>query len=796
MGSLCFSSATILRCESFTSLESQLLIIPAALELVFSTALVFTNRGSGRRHLLLTAEGWSFFALALLELLSHTIPAVRGSVSTFSIVDIVLGATSFLPIFFYTFYVYLFTSGELVEALPKRSQRVANVLLLLMIPGIIALNELSSFIGISRRQIFQKGTAVLAIGFANDRDKQLWTFFTSLTLALLTAFEAINFCFAFYRLVRAFVDQRRIETTSSDEAHALKGIGWISGGFKLGAIETVIGFAQGGFGGALTRRIVRLLARAILIVGIMKGVDRLDDFTEVTRELDAAKRPRRSRFLMISNPRFSTFRQLSPTAEDFYSAPRANPVIVEPEPEMMEVGRTVSAQYSARESTRSDFSQKMAEFTQIKQQHAGDTLEVPKQRVTVHFGDKGAPSLQMRFSHLDMPSPAVIADSVKARPVSPSWMSMAQSSQYNPSIAPSFAFDPPQPIPTTYPKYVAGGNVEVGSQYSRALSSAELPHRRGMSEFSTRSSNTLAAMRKLAEQFPGPPVTEAVPGSPVSRASTWYPEPQPSSTFDAAVVPDSPEPAFYTYDSPVSPTSDTDSYAYSPPVRNPAFESPPAVAGRSRAMSGATTGPESGTYFSRMSHEQSATTASTSTNPFYYDEMGDTKGKGRAYPMILPVNMEDGPKSAEANPRTSAALLQMMQQGDGAVHKAWTPPELTPAESDATAKPPVADLATMSSSWLASEDEGDVDDTEADHEAPVWATASKVPVPVRVKSVGRVKAPRKATPAPLAPSRHVARGSVHIQPITVPPSGFASEVQIVQGSSSADSFKSEFSDRH
>jgi hypothetical protein len=40
----------------------------------------------------LTAEGWSYFALALLELLSHNIPAVRDSVSVFSIVDIVLGA--------------------------------------------------------------------------------------------------------------------------------------------------------------------------------------------------------------------------------------------------------------------------------------------------------------------------------------------------------------------------------------------------------------------------------------------------------------------------------------------------------------------------------------------------------------------------------------------------------------------------------------------------------------------------------------------------------------------------------
>lgn len=111
----------------------------------------------------------------------------------------------------------------------------------------------------------------MAIGFASDKDQLLWTFFTSTCLALLTAYQAINFMFAFYRLIRAFIDQRRIETTESDERRLFKGIGWISGALKLGAIETVVGFAQGGFGGALIRRILRFLARAILCIGLYKG---------------------------------------------------------------------------------------------------------------------------------------------------------------------------------------------------------------------------------------------------------------------------------------------------------------------------------------------------------------------------------------------------------------------------------------------------------------------------------------------------------------------------------------------
>ena len=50
-----------------------------------------------------------------------------------------------------------------------------------------------------------------------------------------------------------------------------RGIGWIATGLKLGAIESVAGFANAGFGGALTRKILRLVARAFLIIGVIKG---------------------------------------------------------------------------------------------------------------------------------------------------------------------------------------------------------------------------------------------------------------------------------------------------------------------------------------------------------------------------------------------------------------------------------------------------------------------------------------------------------------------------------------------
>lgn len=112
----------------------------------------------------------------------------------------------------------------------------------------------------------------LRIGFDAKTDTQtIWIFFSAITLALLTAYQAICFTLVFFRLVKAAVNQRRIETASTDARHMFRGVGWIAMGLKLGAIETVIGFAEGNFGTALTRRILRFLGRALLIIGIVKG---------------------------------------------------------------------------------------------------------------------------------------------------------------------------------------------------------------------------------------------------------------------------------------------------------------------------------------------------------------------------------------------------------------------------------------------------------------------------------------------------------------------------------------------
>ena len=63
------------------------------------------------------------------------------------------GVASFIPLFLYTFTLYLLTAKEFVTSLPVSYQNIAKYLLLAFIPAIIAMNELSSFIGITYRKL-------------------------------------------------------------------------------------------------------------------------------------------------------------------------------------------------------------------------------------------------------------------------------------------------------------------------------------------------------------------------------------------------------------------------------------------------------------------------------------------------------------------------------------------------------------------------------------------------------------------------------------------------------------------
>ncbi|KAF9485602.1 hypothetical protein BDN70DRAFT_532654 [Pholiota conissans] len=418
MGSICLSSASILRCTTLSEIQSIILIIPTALEVIFSTSLIFVNWKGGKRHLLLTAEGWVYFILSAIELVFDIIPGARDNLSLFRASDVGIGVASFLPIFFYTFFLFILTGNDLAETLPKRLKNVAKLSLILFVPAIIIFNEIASFVGVIIRRIPSPKSptqTIVAVGFSSNREESLWAFFTSTTLALLVVFQASVFCFAFFRLCRALLAQRRIENEGLDKAHFVNGTGWLCASLKIGALESVVGFAGGAFGIALTRRIMRMLARACLCIGIVKGVDAVEDFRMVQRELrqskdndHEAKNPLRQ--LQISNPRFSTFRQLSPTAREFHAIPSSKRTSIGYITEKSETPkRPHYSTWSQRQSTMLQSGLPgMKNFASIKEAKE-------KQRVTILY-NQGTPRLYMRFSTLDVPSPALIAEKVKSRP--------------------------------------------------------------------------------------------------------------------------------------------------------------------------------------------------------------------------------------------------------------------------------------------------------------------------------------------------------------------------------------------
>ncbi|KAI0827465.1 hypothetical protein BC628DRAFT_1418557 [Trametes gibbosa] len=291
--------------------------------------------------MLLALEIYVYFFLSVLDLFTHTLPTLGSSLDAFRSLDIFIGVASIFPLFLYTLSLYLLTSTELVPSLPVKFQSLAKYVLITFIPLILILNEVGSFIGISYGKflaIRYDGAPVrLGVGFSNATTEM---FLSTVTLVLLTAFQALNFCIAFYRLVKAFSHQRTLETIDHEkkelEAHLFRGLGWIVVGLKLGAIETVIGFVQGGFDIAFTRRLIRMLAHACLVIGVVKGVDTVEDF-QLYSPSESRRRRKSALRAMIQNPRFSTFRHVG--GHDFDAenavAPKRDSVIKLGDPSWM-----------------------------------------------------------------------------------------------------------------------------------------------------------------------------------------------------------------------------------------------------------------------------------------------------------------------------------------------------------------------------------------------------------------------------------------------------------------------------
>ncbi|KAF8625092.1 hypothetical protein AX15_005571 [Amanita polypyramis BW_CC] len=374
MGSLCFSSASILRCDLLSRTQDIVLIIPVVLEAMCSFTLAIGLWSRGRRHLFLVCESWMYLFLAVLDILSHLYPRARHNVNLFRNLDIVIGSMSFVPMLLYSSFLCSITIVDFVGVLPIRLRNFTMPFLILLIPILVGLNQAASFVGISYQLSPGQGPVIV---FQDDRDRSLWTFFNSSSLALFTAFQLVVCYLATIRIVQIFLEQRRPEYRSGDPPSRLGGIGWINIGIKLAAIETTVGFANGRFGAALARRIMRAVSRALLYIGLI-GLDSPHQIS-----VDSERPTLRSPGLgFVSNPRLSTFRKLSPTGTVF---------------DLKSRGRSQSRAPTGPPDMMSD--------------------PLSKRHVTIQF-EKGTPQLDLRFSDMNFPNATDIEamGSPRARP--------------------------------------------------------------------------------------------------------------------------------------------------------------------------------------------------------------------------------------------------------------------------------------------------------------------------------------------------------------------------------------------
>ncbi|KAF5391315.1 hypothetical protein D9757_002082 [Collybiopsis confluens] len=721
MGTLCLSQASILRCESLTQIQDIALFIPTCVEVLFASSLIFRTWRSNRMLLFLTLEGWVYFALALLELLSHILPAVRDNLGVFKAIDIALGILSSLPLLLYTIFLFSFTSTKILEdGVPHQLRRFGKASLLLLIPVALVLHEVASFIGITHRSI----NSSLAVGFSSAHDKTLWTFFTDFDLGFVAGYQALNFSFAFFRLSKAFLEQERIESSGVDEALLFKGTGWIAVGIKLGAIETVIGFVRPQFGLVLARRILRTLGRASLIVGVFKGLDVSENFRQVREEIQAGNRNRSFRGSrirpFISDPRLSTFRQLS------------------------------------HETTQ------MA-FGASQEKDSSRTVPMtPGKRVTVHFdaGSGQAPTLEMRFSTLDMPSPAQIAESIRSRPASErmSTTPSRRSSYYANSTVTRHTIAMPK-----LPRIPTGPDVEPQPIHNA------FTHIRDTSNFSTSSgfrdsvnSLSYSDVKELASQFPGlpPRVTSQKPklqvlteaDSLVSKSSLI--KASPLSTSNSLRRKPAPRASLVLAPTSIDPFGDEAQTGVKLPT-------PLGASDHAQQMSIALSTADT-TEASLFTHPQASpqisanfTTPTTSQteDPFKYDADRKTVGRTRssAVPSELPSVMESNRMSGYTNGRGKS-------------------------------------METLDIPWLQRPESEEYDVEYSEEATIVRAMRKKVSLSAtlpqrryrsapKIKSIG--KAPRRYTPSPTHTSY---TESVYIEPIIIPPKQYGyPNVELEQG---------------
>jgi len=682
----------------------------------------------------------------------------------------VAAATSFLPILFYTVFLYLFSRADLTNTLPQRFQRLSSFTLLIFIPPIIGFNEVASFIGITYREYSEQSYRLGFYSRLPSRCDRRW--FNKhprhwlqrrekpttldllhqphprtsdilpshhLLLCLLSTYQSLhrpaadrNFFQRSEPPVQGhWLDHWWSQTGRNRDYH------WICSRkfWRSSHAAHVAVFGTSIHLHWLSQR-VRLLHHILHSKSCNFALYRLDsveDFRALHEEMQtnrkeekmktsANKQFRRSRIRpFISNPRVSTFRHLSPTATAFHStphAPRGFPGI---------------------------------------QDSASVKGEKSSERVTVHFEEGNAPTLHLRFSSLDLPSPGLIVENIKSRPPS-EWASTHRASSYSAAFSmdqnkiavPPQAWTPMSTQPRIYSSF---------TNRSRALSS-----------FSEKSiPDSIHAVRELAAQFPSLPPRIMDKGK--QRMPVERPEPSLDNSSPGAnsrsvrdsrsVLPDNP---FGEGSTAVTVTVVEGEPAHV--AKNTHDDHQWTVSETSSPTNTPTTG------LSTFTRRTGSALTPDTDDPFLYEaalHSGKSRELGYKSSNTARTARWIGSSSRPSNDLPLDVVAEQYPQEHAPSHALSQP--ISERDTANELRDRVRSTDTLTIPWLKNPEMMEED------EVRLTEVLGRKSPPSRFKTVG--KAPRKYTPTPIKTG--YARGSIAIEPIMIPRQGEAN-MEVIQGS--------------
>ncbi|KAI0342457.1 hypothetical protein BDW22DRAFT_1429292 [Trametopsis cervina] len=525
----CLSLAPILRCESLSHVDSAVLLIPPALEIVFCVSLCINKRGADRKHLLLAGDGLLYFVLATLDVLAHSLSVFDASLSAFKAIDITIGILSAGPILMFTLFLALLTAQDFLPVFPRMLKRVTKYTLLFCVPVVVLFNALGSFLSLEYSDfVVLPSNRLVHTPGVKYKDGLTNTFVNSLTLVILVFVHATSFSACMIRFFKAILEKKRIESTENgndNEAVLLNGLGWMAAGIKFGFVDAILGFVGGTFCVVMIRRGLRFLSRACLIIGVIKGVDVVEDFSMFTERQKKLTAARRSGGTILSFSFSSSHRKAFRPSSVLDQESKGEPLSPGYSVQSFSVASPSPLISAATLPSPPEAHPRLASLTpnpSIKANTSHTDMSMYGKRVVVHYRHGRAPTLDLRrFSQLvvPLPRPSLSTKNLDIeQPFSPGRLSTIAESipnPHSPDSPPAFSRTfslPPQPNarmrnedltrlsmpqlpPSAYPTQSASEDIIPSAVTGTTF------------RYSTKSfaSDSLEVVHALAEQFPGVP---------------------------------------------------------------------------------------------------------------------------------------------------------------------------------------------------------------------------------------------------------------------------------------------------